>query len=79
MRGSCCSFECRYPAKAMQEDSPGAGKGSRLPVVPDHRSNIDDDDALRLEIIVERFGTVLTAEAARFNSTEGQFVVAVME
>jgi hypothetical protein len=42
----------------------GSRDDSRLPFAPDYRSDIDDDDALGFEIIVERFGTVLTAEAA---------------
>ena len=41
--------------------------------------NVDDDHALRFEVIVQRFGAMLAADTARLDAAEGQLVVAVVE
>ena len=41
--------------------------------------NVDDDDAFGLEVIIQSFGAVLAADAARFDAAEGQLIVAVVK
>src|SRR6185295_5187527 len=43
------------------------------------RSDVDDDHTLGLEVVVERFGTMLAADTARLDAAEGQLVVAVVQ
>ena len=42
-------------------------------------SDVDDDYALGLEIIIQSFGAVLAADAARLDAPERQLIIAVMK
>src|SRR5262249_61590740 len=41
--------------------------------------HVDDDDTLGLEVVIQRFGTVLAANAARLHAAEGKSVIAIVE
>lgn len=48
-------------------------------VTPTEPLDIDDNHTLGLEIVIERLGAMLAADAARLDAAEGQLVVTVVQ
>ena len=68
-----------------RNDGVGAGalfsiRDAPQPLAPlGNRLYVDDHHALGLQVVVQRLGAVLAADAAGLDAAEGQLVVAVVE